>query len=252
MITTETTTTEKISPAILDAKAVEKLGTEKIGNEMVARKMSRNQRLSRDGRRAQSGFSLLEVVISMAVLTVGMVSLLGVFGLAMATTQTSQLDLIAKQLADESYESIVTARNTTQINWDDIQNVGSTNCTVTGANSCGIFLSGMQSIYNAGADGIYGTADDSAAGAQTLQDPGPDGVFLTRRRHFRPLDRLPALHRDYRVDGRERQHFHLRAQRDHHRAVCGSPDQNAENLHSEFLCFAVQLRGDHGRSSNNT
>ncbi len=189
MITTETTTTEKFSPAMLNAEKLdtENLGTEKIGDEMVVRKMPCNQRLSRDGRRAQSGFSLLEVVISMAVLTVGMVSLLGVFGLAMATTQTSQLDLIAKQLADQSYESIVTARNTTQINWDDIQNVGSTNCTVTGANSCGIFLSGMQSIYNAGADGIYGTADDAASGAQTLQDPGPDGVFLTADDTFIPL-----------------------------------------------------------------
>ena len=61
----------------------------------------------------------------MAVLTVGMVSLLGVFGLAMASTQTSQQDMIAKQLANEALESVITARNTAQITWDDIQNVGS-------------------------------------------------------------------------------------------------------------------------------
>ncbi|MFZ3264530.1 MAG: prepilin-type N-terminal cleavage/methylation domain-containing protein [Terriglobales bacterium] len=164
-----------------------KIGTEKIVMKTIVQEMTNKSRISRDGKRAQSGFSLLEVVISMAVLTVGMVSLLGVFGLAMASTQTSQLDQIAKQLADESYESTVTARNTTQINWDDIQNVGSTNCTITGANSCGIFLSGMQAIYNAGADGIYGTQDDAAAGAQTLQDPGPDGVFLTADDTFIPL-----------------------------------------------------------------
>jgi len=63
------------------------------------------------------GFSLIEVVISMAILTVGLVSLLGVFGLAMASTQTSQQDMIAKQLADEALESIITARNTTQLGW---------------------------------------------------------------------------------------------------------------------------------------
>ena len=34
---------------------------------------------SRVRKQAENGFSLLEVVISMAVLTVGMVSLLGVF-----------------------------------------------------------------------------------------------------------------------------------------------------------------------------
>lgn len=146
---------------------------------MIAQKMiGRNKRSG--GKRGEEGFSLLEVVISMAVLTVGLVSLLGVFGLAMASTETSQQDMIAKQLADESYESIITARNTTQINWDMIQNVGSTNCPISGASTCGIFLTGSQQIYSAGADGIYGTADDITSGLrQTLKDPGPDGIFGT-------------------------------------------------------------------------
>jgi len=147
---------------------------------MIAQKMIGQDKSLRGGKRAEHGFSLLEVVISMAVLTVGLVSLLGVFGLAMASTETSQQDMIAKQLADESYESIITARNTTQINWDQIQNVGSTNCPITGASSCGIFLTGSQQIYQAGADGIYGTADDITGGLrQTLKDPGPDGIFGT-------------------------------------------------------------------------
>lgn len=137
-------------------------------------------RIVRRSKPATSGFTLVEVLMSMVVLTTGMISLLGVFGLAMASTQTSQQDMIAKQLANESYESIITARNTTQIDWDDIQNVGSTNCPITGAATCGIFLTGAQQIYNAGADGIYGTADDVASGArQTIHDPGPDGIYGT-------------------------------------------------------------------------
>jgi prepilin-type N-terminal cleavage/methylation domain-containing protein len=128
-------------------------------------------------KQMQRGFSLIEVVISMAILTVGLVSLLGVFGIAMAATQTSQQDMIAKELANESYESIVTARNTAQIDWDDIQNVGST-CS-SGSGSCGFFVTGSTPIYKAGADGIFGTADDSAAGLQTLTEPGPDGIYGT-------------------------------------------------------------------------
>ena len=124
---------------------------------------------SRVRKQAERGFSLLEVVISMAVLTVGLVSLLGVFGLAMASTQTSQQDMIAKQLANEAVESIVTARNTSQVTWAQVQNV---------ANS-GIFLDGTNPIYLAGADGIVGTADDAVAGMQTLTEPGPDGIFGT-------------------------------------------------------------------------
>jgi len=118
---------------------------------------------------AEGGFSLLEVLISIVLLTVGLVSLLGVFVLAMAATQTSQQDMIAKQLANEALESIITARNTSQITWDQIQNI------VNG----GIFLNGANPIYNAGADGIVGTADDLLAGEQTLIDPGPDGIFGT-------------------------------------------------------------------------
>ena len=124
---------------------------------------------SRVRKQAERGFSLLEVVISMAVLTVGLVSLLGVFGLAMASTQTSQQDMIAKQLANEAVESIVTARNTSQVTWAQVQNV---------ANG-GIFLDGTTSIYLPGADGIVGTADDAVAGEQTLTEPGPDGIFGT-------------------------------------------------------------------------
>jgi hypothetical protein len=128
----------------------------------------------------------------MAVLTVGMVSLLGVFGLAMASTQTSQQDMIAKQLANEAYESIVTARNTTQINWDAIQNNSGTQFCTSSPSPCGIFIGTatspqFQPIYNAGADGIFGTADDAVAGEETLQDPGPDGVFQTADDTFIPL-----------------------------------------------------------------
>jgi len=147
---------------------------------------------SRVRKPAERGFSLIEVVVSMFVLTVGMVSLLGVFGLAMASTQTSQQDMIAKQLANEAYESIVTARNTTQINWDAIQNNSGTQYCTTSSSPCGIFIGNatspqFQPIYNAGADGIFGTADDALAGEETLQDPGADGVFQTADDTFIPL-----------------------------------------------------------------
>ena len=114
----------------------------------------------------------------MVVLTVGLVSLLGVFGVAIASTQTSEKDMIAKQLANEAYESIVTARNTTQIGWDDIQNVGSTSCPLSGAGSCGIFLAGAgpHCRTTAGANaGIVGT--NNHLGEQTLREPGPGGFY---------------------------------------------------------------------------
>jgi prepilin-type N-terminal cleavage/methylation domain-containing protein len=144
----------------------------------MATAIIRRSSFARVAKNQNRGFSLIEVVIAMAILTTGMISLLGVFGLAMASTQTSQADLIAKQLANEYYESIITARNSTAIGWDAVNNSGSTNCA-TGVASCGIFTVGLTPIYNSGADGIFGTSDDSAAGEQTLQDPGADGIYQT-------------------------------------------------------------------------
>jgi len=119
-------------------------------------------------RRGEQGFSLLEVMFSMVILTVGLVSLAGVMGIAMASTQNSQEQAISKRLANEALESILTARETANITFAQIANTG----------SGGIFLSGPQPIDLAGTDGIVGTADDAAAGAQVLDLPGSTGVFM--------------------------------------------------------------------------
>jgi type II secretory pathway pseudopilin PulG len=123
-------------------------------------------------RRQQEGFTLMEVLISMFVLTIGLVSMLGVFATAMAATQTAQSDMIAKQLAQQAMETIFTARETQNIVWNQIQNVG-------GAGTPGIFVTGLQPIQQPGLDGIYGTADDAVALPETMTLPGPDGIVQT-------------------------------------------------------------------------
>jgi len=128
----------------------------------------------------QSGFTLIEVMISMVILMIGSLGVLGVFGLAMSTTQRSQQDMFARQLASEAIESIYTARNTAEMSWAQIQNVS----------NGGIFVDGQQSVLCAGPDGIIGTADDAPcltasgatcpnAGVLCLTEPGPDGIMGT-------------------------------------------------------------------------
>jgi prepilin-type N-terminal cleavage/methylation domain-containing protein len=117
----------------------------------------------------QQGFTLLETMISMVVLTIGLVALLGVVGMAMTATQTSQEDMIAKKLAQEAVESIYTARDTANVTWSQILNTG----------SGGIFVPGFQPINQSWADGIFGTADDSLAAAQVFTLAGPDGIYGT-------------------------------------------------------------------------
>jgi prepilin-type N-terminal cleavage/methylation domain-containing protein len=122
----------------------------------------------------ESGFSLIEVLISMAVMSIGLLGLLGTLGMAMAATQNSEQLAIAKQLANEALENILTARETDQVDWNQIANG---TCSV--GQDCGIFVSGPLPINNPGADGIIGTSDDASAGAQILEAPGPSGVIAT-------------------------------------------------------------------------
>jgi prepilin-type N-terminal cleavage/methylation domain-containing protein len=130
----------------------------------------------------QSGFSLIEVMISMAILTIGLMSLLAVLSLMMAANQTSQQDLIARQVASEVMESIFNARNTSQIGFTAIAN--------TTATPPGIFEPNALPLLCAGNDGILDTADDTTcltasgtpcpnAGVECLTEPGPDGILGT-------------------------------------------------------------------------
>jgi len=121
----------------------------------------------RRSKNSQRGFTLLETMISMVILTVGLVALLGVVGMALSATQTSQEDMIAKKLAQETVESIYTARNTANITWSQVQNVGTT----------GLFVTGFLPIREAGPDGLYGTLADGSANPQVLRLAGPDGIY---------------------------------------------------------------------------
>jgi len=132
-------------------------------------KPRRKQRRSR----SQQGFTLLEVMISIVVLTAGLVGLLTVFSLSLVAAQASQNDMIAKLLASEAMENVFTARDTDQVDpvlgrpiqWSDIQNVS----------AGGIFVDGPTAILGPGGDGIIGTADDS--GAVTLDLANANGTL---------------------------------------------------------------------------
>ncbi len=121
------------------------------------------------------GFSLIEVMVGMMVLTVAMLGLLGLFVQAVVVADFGQDDLIAKQKAREAMEGIYTARNTKQINFSNL----------SGASSGGVFLEGPQPLQRPGPDGLAGTADD--AEIESIGTPGPDGLMGTADDQIRLL-----------------------------------------------------------------
>lgn len=128
----------------------------------------------------EEGFTLLEVMIAIMVMTIGLLALMASFATAIAATASAQEDLIARHKALDAMESIYTARNSQQFPFASINNVA----------SGGIFLSGAQPLLCAGPDGLVGTADDAPCtapdtgtacpgGIECLVLPGADGILGT-------------------------------------------------------------------------
>ena len=131
----------------------------------------------------QSGFTIIETMIAIAIMSIGIMTLIAAFATAVSATQNAQENLIARQKTLEAMESVYTARNTSELSFAQIANVS----------SGGIFLNGTNQLLCAGTNGLYGTAGfngytgDQAcpasgpcpAGPQCLVLPGPDGVLGT-------------------------------------------------------------------------
>lgn len=111
------------------------------------------------------GFSLIEVMVAMLVLTVGLLSLVGVAAVGVQRVGQSSPMLIAREKAREAIESVHTARDTGELAWSRIRNIP----------DGGIFLSGPQSLRVSGADGLINTGDDGAI--ETIRTAGPDNIL---------------------------------------------------------------------------
>lgn len=122
--------------------------------------------------KSDAGFSLLEVVISIVVLTVGVVGLLAAFAACVTTLNQSREDTIARQEAQQFIEGIYAARNTAALKFDNFQNVSQDPAN-------GLFKDGMQPANQAGPDGLMNTADDLAA-----LETGANGKSLTLQRQI--------------------------------------------------------------------
>ena len=103
----------------------------------------------RKHKNGESGFSLVETLISTGVLTVGALGMAAVFAQGLQSTATSPNELLATQKAAEAIESVFSARDTKTLTWAQVRNI---------ANG-GIFLNGDRDMNLAGADGILNTGD---------------------------------------------------------------------------------------------
>ncbi len=113
---------------------------------------------------SSAGFSYLDVMISIVILTVGILGLLSGLAGAVLQSKGQETQLLAKQVGASTMESIMSLKETdpNRMGWITVGNEG-TNPDVNGIPR-GLFLVGEHEVReNAGLDEVLGTADDSGA-----------------------------------------------------------------------------------------
>jgi prepilin-type N-terminal cleavage/methylation domain-containing protein len=124
----------------------------------------------------ERGFTLLEVLIALAVLMVGLMSLAYGIGIGLAVVQMSTMDTIAREKAREAMEDVFTARDTSTIQFTQICNIPTTG---SNPNNC-LFVNGYTSMYTADSSGLVNTSAAATQGVlETYVTPGPDGILGT-------------------------------------------------------------------------
>ncbi len=111
-------------------------------------------------KKNQEGFTYIEVMIAIVILTVGILAQLSALSLSMLRASETEQRNVARQLASSTVESIFAARDLGNAN--GISNWNAVN--MNNVHAEGIFLPDWTPIReDAGEDGIRGTADDACA-----------------------------------------------------------------------------------------
>ncbi len=126
-----------------------------------------NKIITKGQRTGEQGFSLLEMVMAMMVLTVGLLGVASAIGYSLLATNRGRGITNAKMLIVAVQEQMETVRDTGQLTFAEISN-----SHVNGSTFSYFPTEFMPVSQFPGPDGIYGTNDD-------LVSPGPDGFYFT-------------------------------------------------------------------------
>lgn len=121
----------------------------------------------------EKGFSILEMVIAILVVTIGLLGAAAALAYSLQFTNTSRNVGKAKAIAISTIEEVETLRNTRRLDFKQIANVGEVDNT-DAKHAFNGFSKGFKPIsINPGPDGVNGTDDDLVTGA------GADEVYGT-------------------------------------------------------------------------
>lgn len=138
---------------------------------MLINMPSRNRKTMRK-RRGESGYSIVEMCCAMIVLFIGLLATASAISYALMVSNRGRSVTNSKLLVMSVLEQMETLRNTKQLTFGQIANAGQVDNTGADSTFAG-FPTGEQAVSkDPGADGIFGTTDDTTGA-------GTDGNYGT-------------------------------------------------------------------------
>ena len=128
---------------------------------------------------SQRGFSLIETIMALGVLTVGLMGAASVITMGMSRVSSSPSDLIATQKAAEAIESVFSARDSHVLVWAQIRNVNGSSGTDG--------VAGLASVEQSRGRTVYGGRDPVSGSERTVYGEG--GGPVTGKGRSRELRR---------------------------------------------------------------
>jgi prepilin-type N-terminal cleavage/methylation domain-containing protein len=136
---------------------------------MLARTRNRRSHsIGKANRSPESGFSLLEMLVAILIMTTALLGMASAISYALMASNRGRGVTNAKMLIVSILEQMETLRDTRALTFDEISN-----SQVTGSSFTGFPYSSTTFLpvsTTPGPDGVFGTADD-------LVDAGPDGMY---------------------------------------------------------------------------
>lgn len=160
-------------------------------------------------RHSEGGFSLLEMVVAMVILTIGLLGVASAVGYSLMASNRGRGLTNSKMLVVSILEQMETLRNTRELSFDEISNSQESGSTFTGFPYNPSEFRPVSTVP--GNDGVFGTADDLWGASGTSDDmslarPGVTRqIKITEFTTNRYLKKIEVTLRYTTGDGRKRE-----------------------------------------------
>jgi prepilin-type N-terminal cleavage/methylation domain-containing protein len=174
---------------------------------MLASTQNRSSQINKTSRSPEAGFSLLEMLVAILVMTIALLGVASAISYALMASNRGRGVTNAKMLVVSILEQMETLRDTRALTFDEISNAQVSGSTFTGFPYSSTDFRPVSTVP--GRDGVFGTADDlwgatGTADNLSLARPGVSRQILITTFPTNPfIKKIQVTLRYQRGDGKQ-------------------------------------------------